>query len=245
MAPSNTALSQDAPARRRGQTAEADEPAPDRNTPPRQQDDAFTMAQLWSGAGFIAQAAVVTFALSLSGRVLSQPLSLFSWHPLSQVFGLFLLVQSILVLQPTRTAAQRRVGQCVHAWLNAASLVAFAAGFTAVYANKQRNGAPHFASNHGALGATLTTLLGGQYLVGFAMWVVPALRGRVWRLHRAAGYVSLLLLLATFCTAADTGFVRNVLRIEAWVFYAPMALVAVGVLPRIQLSKLGFKKRKV
>ncbi|KGQ05086.1 hypothetical protein BBAD15_g9664 [Beauveria bassiana D1-5] len=108
----------------------------------------------------------------------------------------------------------------------------------------------HFTTLHGALGATLTAMLAGQHVVGLTMWAVPALYGgeararSMWKLHRASGYVSLLLLLATFGTAAGTGFVRNALEIESWVFYVPMALIAVGVLPRIHASKLGFSTKK-
>lgn len=82
------------------------------------------------------------------------------------------------------------------------------------------------------------------------MWALPALYGgearakAIWKYHRIGGYVNLILLLATFCTAASTGFVRNALKIEAWVFYAPMALAAVGVLPRIHAYKLGLAKAK-
>lgn len=203
------------------------------------------------GTAFIAQVALITFALSLSGRVLARPLILFSWHPLSQIFGLVLLIQSILVLQPTHTAGQKRVGQEVHASLNFASFVLFTAGFVVIYINKERNNSAHFTSIHGALGSTLTLSLWGQYLAGFIMWATPALLGgeakakALWKYHRVGGYINLLLLLATFCTAADTGFVRNALKIESWVFYAPMALIAAGVLPRVHLYKLGLSKRKV
>lgn len=161
-----------------------------------------------------------------------------------------LLVQSILVLQPTHTAGQKRVGQAVHAYLNFFSFLAFTAGFVAIYLNKERNGTAHFTTLHGALGSTLTLFLWGQYAVGFTMWATPALYGgeakarSFWKLHRAGGYVNLVLMLATFCTAADTGFVRKALKIESWVFYAPMALIAVGVLPRIHPYKLGFSKKK-
>ncbi|KAJ6784600.1 hypothetical protein PWT90_10231 [Aphanocladium album] len=203
---------------------------------PQQREQVFGMAQLWDGTAFIAQTAVITFSLSLSGRVLSRPLNLFSWHPLSQIFGLVLLIQSILVLQPTHTAGQKRVGQAVHAYLNLGSFVALTAGFVAIYLNKERNNAAHFTTLHGALGCTLTLFLWGQYLVGFTMWATPALYGgeakakSFWKLHRIGGYVNFLLLLATFCTAADTGFVRKALKIESWVFYAPMALIAINTL---------------
>ncbi|KAM3512906.1 hypothetical protein MY11210_003462 [Beauveria gryllotalpidicola] len=246
---SSSAISQGSAPIQRNKAAEAN---PQSNHGKSQQPEiAFSMAQLWDGTAFIAQTAVVTFSLSLSGRLLARPLTLFSWHPLSQLLGLFLLLQSVLVLQPTRTAGQKRVGQTVHAALNIASFVAFAAGFCAIYLNKERNGAAaHFTTLHGTLGATLTTMLAGQHLVGLTMWAAPALYGgeararSVWKLHRAGGYVSLLLLLATFSTAAGTGFVRDALKVESWVFYVPMALIAVGVLPRIHLYKLGFSTKK-
>ncbi|KAM3534339.1 hypothetical protein MY4038_002437 [Beauveria bassiana] len=252
---SSSAISQGSAHMQRNKAAEVNAQA--NHGQPHQPEIAFSMAQLWDGTAFIAQTAVVTFSLSLSGRLLARPLTLFSWHPLSQLLGLFLLLQSVLVLQPTRTAGQKRVGQTVHAALNFASSAAFTAGFCAIYLNKERNGAAagaasvaHFTTLHGALGATLTAMLAGQHVVGLTMWAVPALYGgeararSVWKLHRASGYVSLLLLLATFGTAAGTGFVRNALKIESWVFYVPMALIAVGVLPRIHTSKLGFSTKK-
>ncbi|TQV91216.1 cytochrome b561 [Cordyceps javanica] len=250
MAPSSTALFQgQAPGQRLKTAAEVQATPPDQDTT-RQQDDAFSMAQLWNGTGFIAQAAVVTFALSLSGRVLARPLTLFSWHPLAQVLGLVAVVQSILVLQPARAGGQRRVGRAVHAWLNLASLAAFTGGFAAIYLNKERGNAVHFATTHGAIGAALTVLLWGQHLVGLAVWAAPYGGGRartlllLTRAHRVAGYANLLLLLATFGTAAGTGFVRNALKVEPWVFYVPMALIAVGVLPRIRAHKLGLTRKK-
>ncbi|OAQ97795.1 hypothetical protein LLEC1_02179 [Akanthomyces lecanii] len=228
MAPS-TALSQRSSPTQRKQVAQ-DKTHPIQDTL-QQQEDEFSMAQLWNGeysfhparadsnpvagTGFIAQIAVVTFSLSLSGRLLARPLVLFSWHPLSQISGLFLLVQSILALQPTHTAGQKRVGQALHAYLNLASFAAFTAGFAAIYLNKSRSGAEHFASLHGALGCALTLSLWGQYLVGFTMWATPALYGGAAR-ARAIG---------------------------SWVFYVPMALIAVGVLPRIHTYKLGFSKK--
>lgn len=181
--------------------------------------------------------------------VLAQPLvPLFSPHPLLQSVGVLALVQAVLVLQPTATPADKAAGARAHAALNLLSFLLFAAGVILIEVNKQINGMAHFKSTHGLLGVVTAVLLLGQYVFGFLMWGVPGLLGGIdkakvlWKYHRASGYVILLLILVTVATASDTTYNLNVLGIRRWSLIVAVALILVGIAPRIQLAKFGFHR---
>lgn len=79
------------------------------------------------------------------------------------------------------------------------------------------------------------------------MWAIPALYGgeqnakSVWKYHRWSGYIVFVLLLATVISAVDTDFNRNVLKLKLWAVLLLSVLTLIGVVPRIQKQKLGFK----
>lgn len=78
------------------------------------------------------------------------------------------------------------------------------------------------------------------------MWATPSLYGgeqkakSIWKYHRYSGYVILVLLLATVCSATQTDYNNNVLKMKLWATLLLSILVLVGVFPRIQKQKLGF-----
>ena len=180
--------------------------------------------------------------------VLTKPFILFSWHPLAQSAGILLLTQSILVLQPAHSAGQKRLGQTIHASLNFASFLVLAGGVGVIEYNKISSNGQHFKSVHGYLGVIAACTLLLQYFVGFTMWATPALYGgqaramSLWKYHRFSGYATLVLLLATVCTASDTGFVQNVLKVGLTTLAVPCAMVLIGALPRVHMYKFGFKR---
>lgn len=149
------------------------------------------------------------------------------------------------MLQPTSTTEQKRLGQRVHASLNLVALLHLIAGVTIIEYNKLASHGPHFHSVHGYLGVIVSLLLVLQYLVGFTMWATPQLYGgdqkarAVWKYHRYSGYVVLLFLLATICSAAKTDYGDNVLGLKLWATILASILVVAGVFPRIQKQKLG------
>jgi cytochrome b-561 len=179
--------------------------------------------------------------------VFTKPLILFSGHPLAQSTGILILVQSILSLQPTHSAEQKRVGQIVHASLNLFAFLVFVTGVTIIEYNKVASNGPHFHSVHGYLGVITSIILLVQYLVGFTMWATPKLYGgearakAVWKYHRFSGYFVLLLLLATACSATETDYNKNVLKVKLWATILLSVVIIAGVAPRIQMQKLGFK----
>lgn len=199
------------------------------------------------GTGILAQLGIVLLVALIWASVLTKKLILFSAHPLLQSLAVLTLTQSILTLQPTHTAEQKRIGQRIHASLNLVAFLLLVAGVTIIEYNKFASHGPHFHSIHGYLGVITSIFLLLQYLVGFTMWATPALYGgehkakSIWKYHRYSGYLALVLLLATVVSAVDTDFNRNVLKLKLWATALLSLLVLVGVLPRIQKQKLGFK----
>ncbi|RCI16989.1 hypothetical protein L249_2306 [Ophiocordyceps polyrhachis-furcata BCC 54312] len=197
------------------------------------------------GTASLAQLGAILGLVLVWASVFNKPLILFSAHPLLQSLAVFVLIQSVLSLQPTHTSEQKRLGQLVHASLNLLALCLLIAGVTIIEYNKVSSGGPHFHSFHGYLGVIVSIVLLIQYVVGFTMWAVPALYGgevrarAVWKYHRYSGYLVLLLLLVTVCSAADTDYNRNVLHMKLWAAILASALVVLGVFPRIQKYKLG------
>ncbi|KAI9903223.1 hypothetical protein N3K66_002575 [Trichothecium roseum] len=199
------------------------------------------------GTGFVAQVGAVLFVILIWVSVFTKPLILFSGHPLAQSLAILTLVQSILMLQPTHTAEQKRVGQRIHAALNLLAFLFLFAGVFIIEYNKVANNGQHFHSIHGYLGVITSIILLLQYFVGFTMWATPGLYGGVdnakaiWKYHRVSGYVILILLLVTASTAMTTDYNINVLKVKLWATILLSILILVGILPRIQKQKLGFK----
>ncbi|PHH71374.1 hypothetical protein CDD80_5315 [Ophiocordyceps camponoti-rufipedis] len=197
------------------------------------------------GTASLAQLGAVLGLILVWASVFNKPLIIFSAHPLLQSLAVFTLIQSVLSLQPTHTAEQKRLGQRVHASLNLVALLLLIAGVTIIEYNKLSSHGPHFHSVHGYLGVIVSIVIIVQYLVGFTMWAVPALYGgevrarSVWKYHRYSGYAVLLLLLVTVCSATETDYNRNVLHMKLWAVVMASILVVVGVFPRIQKYKLG------
>lgn len=179
--------------------------------------------------------------------VLTKPIILFSGHPLAQSLAILTLVQSILVLQPTHTPGQKRAGQWIHASLNLSAFLFLIAGVVIIEYNKFSNGLPHFHSIHAYFGVITSIILLLQYLVGFTMWATPKLYGgednakSIWKYHRYSGYLILILLLVTVCTGTTTDFNKSFLKIKLWATTLLSVLIVVGIFPRIQKHKFGFK----
>ncbi|KAI0025705.1 eukaryotic cytochrome b561-domain-containing protein [Xylariomycetidae sp. FL0641] len=207
--------------------------------------DAPIAKNLIIGTGVVAEAATLLLLASVWASVFLNPLMLFSVHPLAQSAGMLVLVQSILVLQPTQTGAQKQVGQKVHAGLNLVAFLSFLVGVVSIEVNKVKGGMPHFHSVHAYLGVVASFWILAQYLVGFTMFGLPKLYGgeanakKVWKYHRASGYLLLLLLMATFTSATKTDYNQNVLGLKLWAMLVIMVLLIVGIYPRIKKQKLG------
>ena len=159
--------------------------------------------------------------------------------------GLLLVTQAALILQPTHTAEQKKNGTYIHAALVDVGLAALIAGLVIIEYNKFDHGGIHFESPHAILGLITYILLILQALVGFTQYFVPQLYGgvdnakKVYKYHRASGYVILTLSLATVCAATQTTFNTGVLQIQLWAVIVVSVLTLAGILPRVKKQKLG------
>ncbi|KAI1344014.1 eukaryotic cytochrome b561-domain-containing protein [Xylariaceae sp. FL0016] len=210
-----------------------------------QREHAPILKNLILGTGIVAEGAALLLFASIWAAVFLQPLILFSVHPLAQSFGFLVLVQSILVLQPTTTGQQKQVGQKIHAGLNLLAFVSFIVGVVVIEVNKFKSSGPHFHSVHGYLGVIASIWIVVQYVVGFTMFGVPKLYGgeanakKMWKYHRMSGYVLLLVMMATVTSAVKTDYNLNVLGLKLWAMIIIMVLLIVGVYPRVKKQKLG------
>lgn len=193
----------------------------------------------------ITQFGAILFVALIWADILLAPLQLFSAHPLLNSFGIFALIQAILILQPTHTAEQKRAGTIAHFSLNAAAVAALIAGAVVIQVNKFNHNGTHFKSTHAILGLMTYVILLLQSLVGFTQYFTPTLFGSVanaksiYKYHRISGYVTLILLLVTVGAATYTTFNVNTLHIKLWAVVVTSILILLGVVPRIKRQKLG------
>jgi len=150
-----------------------------------------------------------------------------------------------LVLQPTHTKEQKKYGTYWHAGLNVTAFLAAVAGLVIIEYNKIDHNGKHFQSPHAIFGLITYIFLVVQALIGFTQYFVPQLYGgeenakKLYKYHRAAGYVILVLLLATVCAATQTDFNKNVLGMQLWAVIVAAVITLAGVLPRVRKHKFG------
>lgn len=152
-------------------------------------------------------------------------------------------VQGILIVQPTHTAKQKKQGTYTHAALNDIAFLAAIGGLVVIEMNKQPDA--HWESPHGIMGLTTYIMISINVIVGITQYFTPGLYGGVdnakalYKYHRAWGYLTLLMILATICAATQTTFNKNVTGIQLWAVIVASVLIVVGIAPRIRLSKFG------
>lgn len=155
-------------------------------------------------------------------------------------------VQAILILQPTHTAKQKKQGTYTHAALNDIALLAAIAGLVVIEYNKFDHNGVHFESPHAILGLVTYILVILQALVGFTQYFTPGLYGGVenakalYKYHRVAGYLTLLVMLATICAATQTDFNVTTLGMQLWAVVVTCVILLVGIVPRMRLNKFGW-----
>jgi len=102
-------------------------------------------------------------------------------------------------------------------------------------------------SSHAILGLIVYIIVAVQALIGFTQYFVPGLYGgeenakKLYKYHRASGYVVLVLMLATVCAATQTDFNKNVLEMQLWAVIVASVVILIGIVPRIKKQKFGFQ----
>lgn len=159
--------------------------------------------------------------------------------------AILILVQSILLLQPTNTQKQKVQGAYIHSGLNLIAFGLLIAGLVVIEMNKASHPETRFQSTHGKVGLVVFILIVLQFLIGVAQFYTPSLFGSVdnaksiYKYHRMSGYVIIILAVVTICLATQTGFNENVLHIRLWAVIVASVLVVLGLVPRIKKRKLG------
>lgn len=161
--------------------------------------------------------------------------------------GLLLLVQGILILQPTHTPKQKEKGTVLHSIFNGGGILSLIAGLIIIEYNKFAHGAYHFTSIHGKLGLITFIFFITQAIVGLTQYYTPQIYGGVdnakaiYKYHRISGYIVLPLSLVAVSAATQVDFNKNVLHIQLWSVIVASTLIIVGIGARIHLQKLGLK----
>jgi len=234
------------PAQVRGQSEE--EPLLGRRGDASQPEGQSLWYNLWIGTAPIAQVGIWILAAIVWGAIFSKKLIFFSAHPLLNSAGFLLSIQAALILQPTHTPAQKRAGTLAHFLFHVLGASALTAGLIIIEMNKAGPGHEHFKSAHARLGLTFYVLVYIQALVGFSQYYLPQLYGgvdnakAVYKYHRMAGYLIATLGLATICVATWTDYNINLAHMQHWAVIVASVLVLAGMVPRVRLSKFGFKR---
>jgi hypothetical protein len=154
-------------------------------------------------------------------------------------------VQAILILQPTQSASQKKLGTYIHAALVDVAALAFLAALIIIEINK-RSHPVHFESVHSILGLTTYILVLLQAVVGVTQFFFPQLYGSeetaksIYKYHRLSGYLVIAVLAATVCAATWTDYNLNVLKIHHWSVITASVVLLGGLYARIKKQKLGF-----
>jgi hypothetical protein len=162
--------------------------------------------------------------------------------------GIVVLTQSILLLQPTHTAQQKRQGTVLHSILNALAATLLYAGLAVILYTKMSHPGTHFKSPHAILGLITYCLLFVQATVGFTQYYTPQLYGgvenakKIYKYHRLFGYIIFVTILVTVAAATQTDYVRGTLHIRLSAVVVTGILMLAGVLPRIKKQKFNFRE---
>ncbi|KAJ5093062.1 hypothetical protein N7456_008923 [Penicillium angulare] len=204
------------------------------------------LLNLVTGTASIAQLGIWIFTILIWCKILSQPIILFTAHPLLAISGLLLQIQGILILQPTTTASEKQKGTRFHYIIQLISTLLFLSAFIVIEVNKGTH--PHFDSAHGVLGLLTIIFIVSQSLFGVVQYFLPrSVLGSVengkklYKYHRWSGYVALLVLEipAAIWGATQTGYSINLLHIPLWAVVIPGLAVVLGVGARLKIYKLG------
>ncbi|KAI0076653.1 hypothetical protein K474DRAFT_1622531, partial [Panus rudis PR-1116 ss-1] len=179
--------------------------------------------------------------------VFSQPLFLFSAHPLLNSVAIALLLESTLLLQPTssNTPKAKRTGAIVHSILNMTAFLAMYAAFIVMIVNKAQHHGNHFESAHARLGLITYILIFLQVTVGMVQFYFPSLVGgeerakAIYKYHRISGYVIFLFISMTAIAVTYTPYIAiTYFYLPTWFVLLCLAFVLSGVIARVNPRKL-------
>ncbi|KWU41213.1 hypothetical protein RHOSPDRAFT_37241 [Rhodotorula sp. JG-1b] len=204
--------------------------------------------------GWAAQIGLVVATVVLWRVLWVHPAGLFTYHPALQSLASLGFLEGILLLQPQPASAQqKRKGLQIHQVFQYASLVAIVGGAAVIIYNKAIHGAKHFTSWHAISGLITLGLIFTQIIFGAVIMYTPLqttffksepAAKQLWKYHRMSGYLTLTFLTLTPLLALASDWVRNnSTAVERGLIGGGLGVAAVAAFARVQMSKLGFKRR--
>jgi hypothetical protein len=118
----------------------------------------------------LAQAGILILTALVWAAIFTNEVIFFSYHPLLNSAALLLLVQGLLVLQPTSHHKDKITGTYVHSSLNTVGVALLIAGLIVIEMNKASHPETRFQSVHGKMGLVVYIVIGIQWVVGVAMF---------------------------------------------------------------------------
>jgi hypothetical protein len=89
-------------------------------------------------------------------------------------------------------------------------------------------------------------LIALQAIVGITQYFTPAIYGgipnakKLYKFHRAGGYFTVVIAVATVSAATWTDYNLGVLKIKHWTVIVASVLFLAGIIARIKKEKFGF-----
>jgi hypothetical protein len=157
-----------------------------------------------------------------------------------------LIIQALLILQPTQSPSQKQLGTYIHATLVGIAILCFFTAFVIIEVNKASHPGNHFKSPHAILGIITYSFVLVQTIVGVLQFFFPDLLGgeerakSIYKYHRISGYTIVLLTLVTVAAATWTDYVKEVLNVHHWGVIVAELLTVGGLYARLRKEKLGF-----
>ncbi|EXJ74323.1 uncharacterized protein A1O5_02619 [Cladophialophora psammophila CBS 110553] len=200
-----------------------------------------------TGTAILAQVGIVVLTALVWAAVFEHEFIFFSYHPLLNSSAVLLLVQGVLVLQPTAAQKDKITGAYVHSAINTSAVALLIAGLVIIEMNKASHPETRFQSVHGKMALVAYILIFLQWLLGAAAFYLPeTIFGSIdrakslYKYHRISGYVLVVYLLAVVAAATQTDYNKRFIHIKLWAVIVASILVLAGVIPRIKKHKLGF-----
>ncbi|PLW18057.1 hypothetical protein PCANC_04708 [Puccinia coronata f. sp. avenae] len=209
--------------------------------------DAHRQLSHRTGMAWVAVLGIWIWIVTVWVTVLTHPAGIFTIHPIFQSFSLFCFYHGIIFLQPTDTPAAKRTGLVVHESFQLLGSLAIVVGGSAIFYNKVSHSAPHFTSWHGLLGLTSTCLILFQALFGMLIgfetsrdYIVGDSLGRkLWKFHRASGYLLIFLMTMTVLTVTKADWVISVTsKWSIWVLTVSPIVALIGLLSLVNPNKI-------
>ncbi|KAI7937140.1 hypothetical protein MJO28_016039 [Puccinia striiformis f. sp. tritici] len=198
-----------------------------------------------TGMVLVAELGICIWIITVWITVLTNQAGIFTFHPIFQSFALYCFYQGVIILQPTNTPASKRTGLLVHEAFQLLGSLSIIIGASCIFYNKWSHSASHFTSWHGILGLISTSIVLIQALFGMLIgfetsrdYILGDSLGRkLWRFHRASGYLLLVLMTATVLTVTKADWVIQVTT--SWSIWVLTISPIVALIGLLSLSKLS------